>query len=161
MKVYVGTYAKYNNGITDGKEMDLEDYENKDEFMQACRERHADEEDPEFMFLDWEDVSDKLISESHIDPQVWECLKAYDRHGIDAVNAYIECFDEWDEDGFQDRYRGHFNSLAELLEEFMEETGQLDCIPEQYRMYFDFDALAKDVEANGEMVEHEGHFFSR
>ncbi|MEQ3054471.1 antirestriction protein ArdA, partial [Bacteroides finegoldii] len=44
-KVYVGTYAKYNNGSLSGAWLDLSDYSDKEEFYEACRELHKDEED--------------------------------------------------------------------------------------------------------------------
>ena len=42
-KVYVGTYAKYNNGSLSGAWLDLSDYSDKEEFYEACRELHKDE----------------------------------------------------------------------------------------------------------------------
>lgn len=36
-RVYVGTYNKYNNGSLFGKWLDLSDYSDKDEFLEACR----------------------------------------------------------------------------------------------------------------------------
>src|SRR5690349_16831915 len=53
-RVYVGTYAKYNNGSIAGAWLDLEDYADKDSFLAACAELHKDEDDPEFMFQDFE-----------------------------------------------------------------------------------------------------------
>ena len=62
--VYVGTYGKYNNGSLFGAWLDLSDYADKEEFYEACRELHKDEEDAEFMFQDWENVPEGLIGES-------------------------------------------------------------------------------------------------
>ena len=56
--VYVGTYGKYNNGSLFGAWLDLSDYADKEEFYEACRELHKDEEDAEFMFQDWENVEE-------------------------------------------------------------------------------------------------------
>ena len=53
-KVYVGTYGKYNNGSLSGAWLDLSDYSDKEEFYEACRELHKDEEDAEYMFQDWD-----------------------------------------------------------------------------------------------------------
>lgn len=64
--VYVGTYAKYNNGSLSGAWLDLSDYSDKEEFYEACRELHKDEEDAEYMFQDWENVPEGLIDESWI-----------------------------------------------------------------------------------------------
>ena len=43
-RVYVGTYNKYNSGSLFGKWLDLSDYSDKDEFMEACRELHKDDQ---------------------------------------------------------------------------------------------------------------------
>ena len=53
MSVYI---LKYNNGSIEGKWFDLSDFSDKDEFCEACKELHADEEAPEYMFQDWENM---------------------------------------------------------------------------------------------------------
>ena len=60
-RIYVGTYAKYNNGSIQGEWLDLDDYTDKSDFIQACLELHDDEEDPELMFQDWENIPVALI----------------------------------------------------------------------------------------------------
>lgn len=72
MRVYVGTYHKYNEGSIAGAWLNLEDYNDKAEFMEACRRLHKDEADPEFMFQDWEGVPSWMIRESSIDAELWE-----------------------------------------------------------------------------------------
>lgn len=159
MRVYVGTYAKYNAGNLFGKWLDLENYVDRDEFIEACVELHKDEDDPELMFQDWEDVPNDMISESHISPEVWELIEAFDEHDEDAVKAYVHCFGEWNDEQFRDRYRGEFNSWEEMVEEFLEETGTLEQIPENLRYYFDYEKYARDIRLSGDMIEHDGHFF--
>ena len=90
-KVYVGTYKKYNEGSIDGKWLDLEDYADKDDFMEACAELHNDEEDPEFMFQDWEDIPDSLIGESWINEDLWEWLDM-DDDDKEILDAYLSNF---------------------------------------------------------------------
>ncbi|MCQ2232459.1 MAG: antirestriction protein ArdA [Paludibacteraceae bacterium] len=63
-KVYCGTYAKYNNGSIQGAWLDLFDYSDADEFFDDCRELHKDEDDPEFMFQDYEGFPSSLYEES-------------------------------------------------------------------------------------------------
>lgn len=65
-RVYVGTYGKYNNGSLFGAWLDLSDYSYKEDFYEACRELHKDEEDAEYMFQDYEDIPEARISESWI-----------------------------------------------------------------------------------------------
>jgi hypothetical protein len=74
--VYVGTYAKYNNGSIEGKWLNLTDYSNIEEFYEACRELHNDEEDPEFMFQDYEGIPKEHIDESWINEKIYEELPA-------------------------------------------------------------------------------------
>lgn len=129
MRVYVGTYAKYNAGSLEGAWLDLADYTDKDEFLEDCRELHKDEDDPEFMFQDTEEVPGGLVTESSVSPECWEVLKAYDEYDEGAVNAYLYLFSEWNEADFQDRYRGEFDSWEKMAEELMDDTGELKEIP--------------------------------
>ncbi len=57
-RVYVGTYAKYNNGSIAGKWINLEQFDNYSEFVAECRKVHKDERDPEFMIQDCENFPD-------------------------------------------------------------------------------------------------------
>ncbi|OIQ22044.1 MAG: hypothetical protein BM557_01305 [Flavobacterium sp. MedPE-SWcel] len=62
--LYVGTYEKYNNCSISGDWLTLTDYSDAEEFLEACKELHCDEEQPEFMFQDQEYLPDFLYSES-------------------------------------------------------------------------------------------------
>ena len=53
MKVYVGTYNKYNNGNIKGEWLDLSKFRDEEAFYAKCGEIHKDESDPEFMFQDY------------------------------------------------------------------------------------------------------------
>lgn len=53
--VYVGTWAKYNNGSIEGCWFnDLTVFETESDFLAAARKFHKDEKDPEFMYQDYE-----------------------------------------------------------------------------------------------------------
>ena len=47
--IYCGTYHKYNCGSIFGKWFKLNEFADCDEFLDACRELHSDEEDPELI----------------------------------------------------------------------------------------------------------------
>lgn len=79
VRVYVGTYNKYNNGSLFGKWLDLSDYPDKDEFLEACRELHEDEQDPEFMFQDYENIPEALFSESWLSEKYFELQDAIEK----------------------------------------------------------------------------------
>lgn len=159
MQIYVGTYAKYNDGNLFGKWLYLENYVDRDEFYKACAELHADEEDPEFMFQDWEGIPDGMVSESHVDPECWTLLDAYEKYDEDAVKAYCYCFGWWNESDFNDRYRGTFDSWEHMAEELLDETGELGEIPAHLRYYFDYKKYANDLRIGGDFTEHDGHYF--
>lgn len=60
VRVYVGTWKKYNNGSIYGKWLTLNNYSTYDEFLSACRQVHLNEKDPEFMIQDKEGIPDGL-----------------------------------------------------------------------------------------------------
>ena len=74
LRVYVGTYAKYDSRNLSGKWIDLEDYDSHEEFIAACRQIHKDESDPELMFQDYESPSNKMIGESFVSEHCWEFM---------------------------------------------------------------------------------------
>lgn len=159
MRIYVGTYAKYNEGDLTGKWFDLEDYDDRDAFYEACAELHNDEDDPEFMFQDWEGIPDGMIGELYVSLECWTLLDAYEKHDEGAVNAYIYCFGEWNENDFRDRYRGEYTSWEDFAEQLVDELGYLDEIPEHLRYYFDYEKYARDLRAGGDVCEHDGYYF--
>lgn len=161
MKIYVGTYAKYNRGSIEGAWLDLEDYNDKDEFEEACVELHADEDDPEFMFQDWEGVPAQFITESHVDEVVWEILSYLNESYADedVLAAYLYLFDGWDEDDLNERYIGQFDSAKDLAYQLVDEQGLLVDAPEFLQNYFDYEAYGHDLVVGGDVVQHDGYWF--
>jgi antirestriction protein len=62
--LYCGTYAKYNDGSIAGRWLKLRDHPDAGAFLQACRQLHRDEADPELMFQDYEGLPRDFYSES-------------------------------------------------------------------------------------------------
>lgn len=147
MKVYVGTYAKYNNGSLFGKWLDLTDFSDADEFWEACKELHKDEDDPEFMFPDWEDIPRGMISECSLDEGIWDLLDEIDRHNLDevAVATFIEWEGSWDLERYQESYQGKYDSWDDFVESFVDEKGMLSKMPDSLRYYFDYKAFGRDL----------------
>jgi antirestriction protein len=48
-------------------------------------------------------------------------------------------------------YQGAYDNTIEWAEDFLEDTGELDKIPEHLRGYFDFERYAHDAEISGEI----------
>ena len=92
--IYVGTYKKYNEGSLKGEWIDLTEFSSKEDFYEEIKELHSDEEDPEFMFQDFEDAANGFyemgwISESHIEEDVFECLN-HNWSNDDELETFID-----------------------------------------------------------------------
>ncbi|WP_052045006.1 antirestriction protein ArdA [Prevotella amnii] len=87
---YVGTYGKYASGSIAGKWLQLSKYESKNEFLQTCKRLHKDESDPEFMFQDYENVSDSMIGESFISDEIWKVLAVLKKYDANRQEAFAE-----------------------------------------------------------------------
>jgi antirestriction protein len=157
MRIYVGTYAKYNSGNLKGAWLDLEDYSDKDEFYEACKELHSDEEDPELMFQDWENIPDALVSESSIEEGAFE-LAAMDEDDREILEAYQANFHEpVTLDDAKENYRGKYDSGKEFAEEFAVEMGTIDSNHPMFS-YIDWEHYWNG-ELRHEFFESNGHYF--
>jgi len=128
--IYVGTYSKYNNGSLNGKWMSLDDYDDIEDFYGACRELHKDEEDPEIMFQDWENIPERMVSECSVEKEIWDVLDLIQQGDFD-MEIYVCLVDEIgykpdeaikivkDRDYLEIRGK----SRAEACDDFLDEVG--------------------------------------
>ena len=124
IRVYVGTYNKYNEGSIAGAWLELDDYSSKEDFYEACQELHSDCSDNEFMFQDWEGVPNGMISECSIDSEVWEYL-ALDEHEQRQFEAYSNALGsndsyEYIKEKSQDFYAGQYDNPVDIAYEALE-----------------------------------------
>jgi antirestriction protein len=143
-QVYVGTYAKYNNGSLKGEWLNVADFGSKADFYARAAEIHSDEDDPEFMFQDHEGIAAALISESSIDDVVFE-VAGKDDETIENFNAFVESMDSTDFNSFQDAFRGRYKSEVDYAESYVDECGLLSEMPEDLKYYFDYERFARDL----------------
>ena len=158
-RIYVGTYNAYNEGSLKGAWLDLEDYDDQDDFLRACRELHADESDPEFMFCDFEGIPREFIGECYLKPEFWDYMNC--DIDDDVKEAFMYLFDEWNEERCNSTYIGEFDNRTKMAEQFVDEMGLLSEIPENLQYYFDYEAYGRDMELSGDVFEHNRHWFWR
>jgi len=142
-RIYVGTYGKYNAANMAGAWLDLGDYADKDDFLEAAEKLHKDEYDPEIMFMDWEGIPKGMVDESWVDEKVWTYIEA-DEGEREIWKAYTENVDaKANIDTALEAYSGEYDTPAHWAEEYM--TDILE-IPDNLVAYIDYEAYAKDSE---------------
>lgn len=157
MRVYVGTYAKYNSGSIAGAWLDLENYSDIDEFHNACIELHSNEEDPEFMFQDWEGIPEGMISESSIDEAVFElaAMSDEDQELLMIYRAHVN--QDGTIENAKEEFRGTVDEPRDYAFDYWEECHNMDSIPSELRNAIDWDSVARDMEHGGiTFVRHNG-----
>ena len=143
--VYVGTYKKYAEGSTFGRWMNLEDYADFDEFVEACRELHKDEEDPEFMCQDFEGLPKNQYCESGLDwlEKFFDLMKMDE----DDQNKVLEYWDNvWDGAEPQTILDLYFCPAMDDYDFGYYLAHDLGCleIPENIESYFDYASFGRD-----------------
>ena len=156
-QIYVGTYAKYNNGSISGKWLNLSDYSSSDEFYKACKELHSDESDSEFMFQDYEGIPKKFICESALDAKYWEWLEIveashYDEEVFIAADAL-----DIEADMVEELYQGAHSTDENFAQEFADGIGAIDDTLTWPHSCIDWEHAARELMYD--YAEHDGHYF--
>lgn len=165
--VYVGTYAKYNNGDISGEWVNISDYSDAEELLTRFAEIHEDESDPEYMIQDKEGESCilSMINESMSEDE-WEKVleKISDIEGshlnIDVISAYCDGFGynlaDVDISDIEDAYSGEYDSHEEFAEDMAYQLGYE--IPNTWpHKFIDWEWAARELMYD--YVEHNGHYF--
>ena len=151
-RIYVGTYAKYNNGSLQGEWVELSDFYDLDDFMERCAEIHEDEEAPEYMFQAWEEIPDGLIDESHLEENFFELRDELNRLNDTEKEAFWVWADGNSSQLTQDAYSlvksfqsDYIGSYASR-EDFAEELAKMENALSDFALnYFDFSKYADDL----------------
>lgn len=156
VQIYVGTYAKYNNGSIFGEWLKLADYSSYEELLEAMQELHKDELEPEFMFQDYEcsDLFKKqnLISESYLSKEIYEIAEQIDNsdYEFEVIEAYSDCTGRYYKDiqelldNVSDSYFGEYNSDEEFAQSLLEDCGSLPKDLPSY-IHIDWESTARDI----------------
>ena len=150
--VYVGTYEKYNNGDLTGAWLDVSQYSDRVAFYQACAALHADEDDPELMFQDFQGFPTSYYAESWLDVNLWEWLDLDDDEK-EMVEAYHDNIDrDASIECIKDAFCGTWDSAERWAENWLNDSGLLSEVPEVLQHYIDFEAYARDARMGGDYI---------
>lgn len=167
-RVYVGTYKEYNNGSLFGQWMNLADFKSKEEFLDACKDLHSDEDEPEFMYQDYNNIPDGMINESYINPLIFGILQCANDMSETELEAFFVFLDmnfvdySYIKDGedlielFRDKYIGEFDS-EEAFATCMAEEKWPEELQTEFGQYFNYEAYARTLLTSG--YRHQGDFY--
>jgi len=127
VRIYVGTYRKYNEGSIKGAWLDLSAYADQEDFLTACRELHSDEKDPELMFQTFEGFPRCWYEESSAPPAIlWEWMEMKDEPMREAFGLYAENMGgDVKMCDFENCYQGTADSEADFAENLTEGCGDI------------------------------------
>ena len=159
--VYCGTYAKYNEGSIFGAWLDISKFCDYDEFMDVCRQLHADEKDPELMFQDYECFPESLYSESGMDEDTFDKILAYanlSESEKEAFDDYMDLGHDFDIERFQEANMGYFESKEDFAQYIIDECGNI-LQSTGILAYFDYEAYARDLFLGDYEMGENNHVF--
>lgn len=154
--VYVGTYAKYNNGDLSGEWVDLSEFSSLDEFLEKCAEIHADEEGPEFMFQDTDSDYFGMIEESSINPEIFEILNLSE-DAQEMFAAYRAINSEGTIKEAEDAFSGRYDSDEDFAQDMAEQIGALDRNASWPQTCIDWEWAARELMYD--YSSHNGFYF--
>ena len=166
VKIYVGTYAKYNSGSIAGQWIDLTNLSYED-YCNTIANTHYDESDPEYMIQDIDtdnEVLRNMISEYGIDADFWDLkdtMKLLSEQELEAYTIYINNTKDTDIYNFQDSYFCYLDeyNINEAFGSYMMDiTGEISEIPKHLQYYFDFESYGRDLLIN-DYWEQDGYIF--
>lgn len=146
--LYCGTYGKYNSGNFCGMWVNVSTFESYDDFKNFCLAIHADEEDPELMYQDYENMPRSLYSESMGEKgfeKIMEYCELCDDYGVSAVEDFLEWYTPDDLDMMHDSYAGVYDSEEDFAKEIVSDCYDIENMMGDLACYFDYDAFARDL----------------
>ena len=160
LKIFVTNLGKYVEGELVGEWLDLPATEDEiDELMERIG---IGEEYEEVFITDFEsDLNIKVGEYDNIEAlnEMAEEIENLDEWELETLEALLTYFDDVDEalEKIEDTiiWSG-CDDMAEVAEQYAEETGLLDSIPENLRYYFDFEAFGRDMEFEGTYIFYNG-----
>ena len=163
-KIYTADLAAYNAGKLHGAWIDAtQDVEVMERDLKAMLAASPMSEPDEYTIFDTDGFEGARIDEGTSLQAVHDLAHLIIEHGRLGAALVTYCDGDTDEasclldDG---RYLGVWESTADYVQHFMEQTTD---IPDHLAMYIDYQAIARDMELNGEIftinIDGETHVF--
>lgn len=162
--LYCGTYGKYNSGNFSGMWVNVSTFDDYEDFVNFCCAIHADEEDPEIMCQDGENIPDSLCCESMGEKEFNNILKyceLCEEYDVFAVYDFLEWRTPEDLDDMHDAYVGVYESEEDFAEELVNDCYDIDKMMGNLAGYFDYEKFARDLFISDYYFGSRGTVFAR
>ncbi len=163
--IYLGTYRKYNSGSIAGQWIDLTSFADYEDFCEFCHRLHADEKDPEFMVQDFENYPKRFYHESGLPTEeefenIQEAAELDDneREAYEIYLNWMGCTKSVTQ--FREAYMGYYRSPEEFAEQYYNDCGMMQEVPEWLENYIDWDGIWTSLYTSGDFFEEDEHIFA-
>jgi antirestriction protein len=159
MKIYVGTYNKYSRGSIAGAWLTLTDYSNAQDFLAACYNLHNDENDPELMFQDFDDIHRKYQKERVDLDALYEYVNACNDDIKDVIDEGLDC--EIPLDSIMDAYIGTYDNDSDFAYQMASDMGilqEIERVSSWLANAIDWHHAARELMFD--YVKSNGHYFN-
>lgn len=156
LSVWIGNLGDYNAGILRGDWYNLDDYD-LDELTEAVDELTNDGQNDYFIADSMSDYGVEVGEYESLESLyekydlVNDIIDKYGDNAGDVISAYTDLIDSDLENisscdfyFYSDCY-----TMADVAYEIMDQTGELDEMPEHLRRYFDYESYGRDIEIEG------------
>lgn len=163
LKIFISNLKEYNNGKIIGEWVSL-----PCEGLEEVLNKISNNGNDEIFISDYEtDISNLKISEYDDILQLNEIAEEIDNLSDDeliAFQAYLEQYannmEQALEEVRQGNYRIYYNcdNMEDVAYQAVNESGLLDGVPEQVKMYFDYEAYGRDMDINRTFIQIDNSF---
>lgn len=163
LKIYITNLKKYNEGALVGEWVSL-----PCEGLEEVLDKISNNGNDELFISDYEtDINGLKIGEYEGILQLNEIAEEIDNLSDDellALQAYLEQYANDMEQALdevrQGNYRIYYNcdNMEDVAYQAVNESGLLDGVPEQVKMYFDYEAYGRDMDINKTFIQIDNSF---
>ena len=163
LKIFISNLRKYNEGQIIGEWVSL-----PCEDIKEVLEKISNSDNDELFISDYEtDISGLKVSEYDNILELNTIAEEIDNLSEDeliAFQAYLEQYanniEQALEEVRQGNYRIYYNcdNMEDVAYQAVNESGLLDGVPEQVKMYFDYEAYGRDMDINRTFIQIDNSF---
>lgn len=162
LKIFISNLKEYNNGKIIGEWVSL-----PCEGLEEVLHKISNNGNDELFISDYEtDISNLKISEYDDILQLNEIAEEIDNLSDDeviALQAYLEQYNDIEqalEEVRQGNYTIYYDcdDMSDVAYQVVNESGLLDGVPEELKVYFDYEAYGRDLSINGTFTQVDDAF---